>query len=194
MIPTASILTPHKYITTKVVAFIVNFLYNVKAGGDFMNIDLNKLINDIEDNIVVDDVISFDQAMLEGTDLIELKNISLVGSVYKGMLDEIRLSLTITGNMVLPCAVTLKPVDYPFSKVIDVDVYETLVEIDENYQKIDNSIDILPIIWENIVVEIPLRVVSSDAYDSKLEGQGWKLVTEDEDDINPELAKLKDLL
>lgn len=43
-------------------------------------------------------------------------------------------------------------------------------------------------------MEIPMRVVSPDASLEKVEGNGWKLVTEDSEFENPELAKLKDLL
>ena len=45
-------------------------------------------------------------------------------------------------------------------------------------------------------MEIPMKVVSEDAANYKIEGNGWKLITEDDvhEEINPELAKLKDLL
>ena len=41
-----------------------------------------------------------------------------------------------------------------------------------------------------------MKVVSDEAKDVRLEGNGWKLITEkeEEEEINPELAKLKDLL
>ena len=40
-----------------------------------------------------------------------------------------------------------------------------------------------------------MKVVSKDLSDMKTEGNGWKLITEKENTyINPELAKLKDLL
>ena len=67
-------------------------------------------------------------------------------------------------------------------------------EIDENHKKIENSIDILPIIWENILMEIPMKVTSPDAYSVKAEGEGWKFVTDEMDTKNPALEKLKDLL
>ena len=43
-------------------------------------------------------------------------------------------------------------------------------------------------------MEIPIRVVSDDSANLKLEGEGWKLITESEKRLNPELQKLKDLL
>ena len=59
---------------------------------------------------------------------------------------------------------------------------------DKNYR---NSIDIFPIIWENILMEIPMRVVSDEAKDYKIEGEGWKLVTEEEH--SSPFDELKDL-
>ena len=106
------------------------------------------------------------------------------------------LNLHVSGNMILPCAVTLKDVTYPFECQIDGEIDEIMQEIDEFYKKIENSLDIFPIIWENILMEIPMKVVSKDAANYKIEGNGWKLITEDDvhEEINPELAKLKDLL
>ena len=64
----------------------------------------------------------------------------------------------------------------------------------EKYINSKNSLDILPIIWENILMEIPMRVVSEDAEDVALSGDGWKFITGEEKTENSELSKLKDLL
>jgi uncharacterized protein len=54
----------------------------------------------------------------------------------------------------------------------------------------------MPIIWQNIVVEIPMKVVSPNLDNTKLKGDGWELLTEEEkmSEIDPRLEKLKDLL
>lgn len=79
--------------------------------------------------------------------------------------------------MVLPCAITLKPVDYPFSIEFDKSLEEICEETTENLKKDENTLDILPIIWENILMEIPMKVVSKDANTSNLKGDGWEFVT-----------------
>ena len=67
-------------------------------------------------------------------------------------------------------------------------------EIEENDKKIENSIDILPIIWENILMEIPMKVVSEEAKDIELKGDGWRLITDEKrENINPEFQKLNKL-
>ena len=81
--------------------------------------------------------------------------------------------------MVLPCAVTLKPVNHDFNIKISDNLNELLSEIDKNIKKVENLLDIFPIVWENILMEVPMRVVSSDVSDVPLEGNGWKFIKED---------------
>ena len=158
-----------------------------------MNIDIVRLNNDIDKNILIDTTYSFSKEEMQGTDLLKLDNVKIVGELHKNVLGNIVLSAEVSGVMVLPCAVTLKPVDYPFSIVIDDEIEKLYENIEENPINLQNTIDILPIIWENILMEIPMRVVSSDAENVKLSGDGWKLVT-DEDNKNNPLSELMDML
>jgi uncharacterized protein len=169
-------------------------MYNVYAGGDYMVIDLLRLKNNIDETIELDSNIEFSNELLESSELLAMESCHVKGFLSKDTLDEISISLNIDGIMVLPCAITLKPVKYPFNTSIEGNLQAILAEMGEITKKVENSIDILPIIWENVLMEIPLKVVSEDVDTSNLKGEGWKLVTEDADDINPELAKLKDLL
>lgn len=159
-----------------------------------MEFDLTKLNSNIEDYIDVDLDYSFSKEELDGTDLISLDNVKIKGSISKDSIDDFVIDVNVKGTMVLPCSVTLKPVSVPFDINISGNLEEMFKEIDENAKKIVNSIDIFPIIWENILMEIPTKVTSSDVSGTKLSGDGWKFVTEEEGSTNPELAKLKDLL
>jgi uncharacterized protein len=121
----------------------------------------------------------------------------VVGEITKDAIDNIYLNVDVSGTLVLPCAITLKPVDYPFNIKIEGNIDELVEENEKSVKKDENTLDILPIIWENILMEIPMRVVSKGAEEelSNLEGNGWKVITEEDNgEINPELAKLKDLL
>ena len=158
-----------------------------------MNIDIVRLNNDIDKNILIDTTYSFSKEEMEGTDLLKLDDVKIVGELHKNVLGNIVLSVDVSGVMVLPCAITLKPVDYPFSLVIDDEIEKLYENIEEKSTNLQNTIDILPIIWENILMEIPMRVVSPDAEDIKLSGDGWKLVT-DEDNKNNPLSELMDML
>ena len=93
--------------------------------------------------------------------------------------------------MVLGCARTLKDVDYPFS----IDIYEVIDQnSDNNLQIMQNRLDIFPIIWQNILADVPLRVLAPDAKEESLEGDGWRLVSEkdEKEAIDPRLVKLSD--
>lgn len=159
-----------------------------------MDIDITRLKSGIEDYIDVDLTYSFSKEELEGTDLLELNDIKINGIITKDSLDNYSIDLNVDGIMVLPCAITLEPVNYPFNVKISGNLEEMLQEINENSKKIENSIDIFPIIWENILMEIPMKVVSEKAKDIKLEGDGWRLITDGKrDEINPEFAKLSQL-
>lgn len=158
-----------------------------------MIIDITSLKNNstikINENIIVD------KDILEKSNIIELKDSKVMGEIIKDNLNEYILNVIASGIMVLPDSLTLKPVDYEFSTEIEGNIAELLEEINESSKKTEFSIDIFPIIWENILMEIPMRVGGDDSDNIKLEGDGWKLIQErDETSINPEFEKLKELL
>lgn len=158
-----------------------------------MNIDLLRLKNNVDKVIEINEDISFDGFDFSGTDLIDLKDVHVSGNLTKDSMDDICLYLSVSGVMVLPCAITLEEVLHNFSFVVD-DKLENILEELKNDKKIENTIDILPIIWENILMEIPMRVVSPNAKLDNLKGDGWRFVTDEVKSVNPELEKLKDLL
>ena len=160
-----------------------------------MKYDLVRLNNNIDKYISVSETYSFTVDELSGTDLLKLDDVKINGEIFKNSLGNIELSLDVEGVMVLPCAITLKPVNYPFSIEISGEIEELMENFEENSTNFQNSIDILPIIWENILMEIPMRVVSEEAKDSniKMEGNGWKFVTEEEEAKSP-LSELMDYL
>lgn len=158
-----------------------------------MNIELLKLKTNFIKEINIDEPVNFKKELIDDSELIDLKNVYAKGTLKKDSMDDITLYLNVTGKMILPCALTLEEVEHEFEFIIDDKLENILLEV-KNDKKIENTIDILPIIWENILMEIPMRVVSPNAHPEKLEGNGWKFVTEQEGRINPELEKLKDLL
>lgn len=98
--------------------------------------------------------------------------------------------------MVLKCSLTLEPVNYPFNIKINKKLSEIIEENPEIVKNNENTIDIFTIIWENILVEIPMKVVSENAKGFQAEGDGWKFIpnTEESKNINSEFEKLKKLL
>ena len=157
-----------------------------------MQYDLTRLNNNIDKFIPINTTYSFSKEELEGTDLLKLDDVSINGELRKNSLGNIELNVTVDGVMVLPCAITLKPVDYPFSIDITGEINELMEDFSTNFQ---NSIDILPIIWENILMEIPMRVVSPDLDESDYnqQGDGWSFTTKEEENKSP-LSELMDYI
>ena len=149
-----------------------------------MEFDLNSL--NTKPKIIIDTKVTFPKEDLEKAGILDMDEVSVKGEITSNREENI-LNLTIKGKMILPCNLTLEPVDYPFT----LEIEENLNEIIENSQK---TIDILPIIWENILMEIPMKVISPNAKNMKTKGEGWELITDSEEKGNHSLAKLKDLL
>ena len=149
-----------------------------------MEFDLNIL--NVKDQIDINEKISFPKEDLNKAGILDLNEVNI-----KGILDnEYNLHLNIQGKMILPCNLTLEPVDYPFDITLD----ENMTELIKNSKKTQKTIDILPIIWENILMEIPMKIVSPKAKNMKTKGEGWELITDSKSKANNGLAKLKDLL
>jgi len=160
-----------------------------------MNIDITRLKHGIIEYICINESMDVTQFKLENTGILSLKEVNLNGTITKDNLDNYLLDLKISGIMVLPCSLTLKPVDYDFVTEISGNIGDMLEEINEINKKTENSIDIFPIIWENILMEIPIKVTSPDAESEKPSGEGWRLITEDEEvKVSNAFDKLKDLL
>lgn len=148
-----------------------------------MLLDLTKLQNRKENELIFNDVITLDKSLYENTDIRNLSPLDISINIHRFNDFEYNMDLFIKGTMILPCSVTLKDVNYPFEIKTEVKLSNN-TENDEEYVKIiQNNIDIIPIIWQNIVLEIPLKVVSEDISDSIVSGDGWKLIREDESNI-----------
>lgn len=157
-----------------------------------MKIDLTKLMFNNLHRIPVQGEIIIPSEMLENTDIRRISPVKVNGFVSNNE-ENYELDINITGEMVLPCCRTLKDVNYPF----DIHIDEIIDENNDNsLEIIQNSLEIFPIVWQNILVDVPLRVLAPDAKDEPIEGDGWRLITEEtnEEKVDPRLAKLKDYI
>lgn len=158
-------------------------------------IDITKLLTSQVDSILIDETITIPSEYLENTEIRKISDVIVKGKVYYEDL-EYQVSLNIKCDLVLPCSVSLKDVDYK----IDININEIISEDDEKVEKndkiVNNCIDLLSIVWQNILVEIPLRVVSPDVKEENIYKDGWKFITNEEEneEIDPRLSKLKDFL
>ena len=142
-----------------------------------MKIDLTHLYND--GYVCIDGVCDIPKDFFNKTDIIDLKNISVKGNINRDSLNNYIINIIIKGIMVLPCAVTLKPVDYKFEVEVTENFDDFIKKNGKNLENNEKTIDILPIIWENILMEIPIRVVCDDVTDIVTSGDGWDLIVDD---------------
>ena len=151
-------------------------------------------ISNIHDFLQMDEKISIDRTKLSNTGILELQDVKIKGLIYKNNIEDYEIDCEVSGVMVLSDSITNEPINHKFNIKINGDIFELLQEIGKNFKKTEKTIDIFPIIWENILLEVPLKIVNFEFQNRELKGKGWEFVTEDKKEINPALSKLKDLL
>ena len=151
-----------------------------------MLIDLTKIINSNIARISLDGEVKIPDEYLDKSEIIALKNVKLIGELEK-IEDQINITGTLEGTMVLEDSISLEPIDYPFKVEIDE-------EIDDFLEKSINILDITEILWQNIVLEVPLKLTNVENFD-EYHGDGWRLISEDSiENTNNPFKELKDML
>jgi uncharacterized protein len=153
-----------------------------------MYIDLAKVD---EKGVVIDDVVSFDESYIKNTPIQKLDNVKVKGRAYYSVTNEIVFDCHVEGTMVLLDAIDLEPIDYPFS----FDISEVLSELDDEKNENElKTLDIMDVLWQNIVLEVPISIKKDPNKKYDLSGEGWELVDEDKKKLDPRLAPLLELL
>ena len=141
-----------------------------------MDIDLSLLNSNTVDSIDISNTYSIPKSYFENMDVIAIDNVKVDGKITRREDEDMELSLyidaVIDGVMVIPDSISLEPIDYPFH--IE---YNDFCE--ENYKKSENILDIFTFLWENIVLEVPLKYTEEEDL-SKFHGDGWSLRSEDD--------------
>lgn len=123
---------------------------------------------------------------------------------------KVAFHLHISGIFTLPCSRTLEDVEYP----IDIHSIETFLlkplnyEVDEDeeiHEIVGGVIDLKPVVYELVLLEIPIQVFSPEAKEnaSLPSGKDWEVLTEEQliearecekQKVDPRLADLAKLL
>ena len=137
--------------------------------------------------INIDNDVTIPNELIKESTIRRLNNIHFKGCIKKLIDDTYQLEGTISGIMILPDDITLEDYEYNFTSEIEEKIEETSI----NSQK---TLDIIGILWQNILVEIPLKTVNEKNKDLTLEGDGWRLIKEDEvKSSNNPLSSLEEL-
>ena len=152
-----------------------------------MKLDLTKINTGIENNLNINENFEIPKDLYKSSSVIELKNLLLQGKVFKDSTNIATLQATLSGIMVLEDSISLEPIDYEFSCEIDE-------ELEENQEKLENTLDITDILWQNIMLEVPLKLSYVEDFNA-YQGDGWKLVDEDSiKSTNNPFKELKDMM
>ena len=156
-----------------------------------MLIDLSKLNN--SSIINVDEDFTIDLTKYSNNEIKALKNLHVMGTIYYNSSDNLVFDLKLKGIMVLTDTITLEDFNYN----LDLDIMEEYPLnsdfLQVSYEKEQNTLDIIPILWENIVLEVPMRHTKIE--NAEISGEGWSLGTPSKkEEIDPRMAKLATLL
>ena len=133
-----------------------------------MKIDLRKLY--ALNKLSIDEEVVIPEEYYKNAGVRSLSKVKVNGDVTVNYEENIELHLNVSGEFIIPCAITLDDVIVPFNTFIEE-------EIDQNKLNDEFFLDLLDVLWENIVLEIPVRVVKEGVKSEDLHGEGWELVT-----------------
>ena len=161
-------------------------MYNVFAGGDGM-LDLTNWNSQITSKMPLDLEVVLDSDYYQETEIQGLSPIHVNGVIYWNDNDELTADLQITGTMKLLDAIDMQEVDYPFAVTLSEEKIK-------KKKKDQNTLDLNELLWENIVLEIPLKYTKVEDF-SNIQGTGWKLISEeDQKQMNNPFRDLKSKL
>lgn len=140
-----------------------------------MKIDLSVLA--YQDKIDIDEEIVLDNLNLSQSEIKSLSPIKLQAVLTYTADDKIEMNYNAEGTMVIEDAISLKEITYPFT-----------IEESEIFESLQKTIDINEILWQNIILEIPIKYTKEKDL-KKFHGDGWKLISEEEL-VNKPLANL----
>ncbi len=138
-----------------------------------------------QDNSFASEDLDLKGYMPTDEDIIDVENVFVEGTFEIEEDEFYHFDIHIRALLTVACSRSLKPVELP----LDFTVRETFSEDtdDENRQIDGLTIDLSPVIWSNIYLEKPMRVIHPDAEDMSFDEE-----RAEEEKINPQFEKLKD--
>lgn len=158
----------------------------------------NELMLLPNNTVEFDEQFEFDKATIQKIErLNDLRKIQVQGiGRYDHSLQRFYVDMTISGDMIVPCAITLEDVLVPL-EISSTETFafekapnEDAIEVKGEY------VELLPVILQLIVMEIPWKVIK-EGIESYPRGDGWEVLKEEEllkekKEMDPRLAKLKE--
>ena len=105
-----------------------------------------------------------------------LQNVVGKIDIFNDSLSNLKAQVSLKGEMICPCAITVEDVEVPFS--IEDEILLSFEDVEDAYY-IENDLDLDDLAISLILPEVPIKVVKN----AKIEypsGDGWCVMTEDD--------------
>ncbi|MEH7354857.1 YceD family protein [Neobacillus drentensis] len=148
-------------------------------------------------DFMIDETIRVDEIKQDDPTIREVSPMHITG---RGDIDSTKVTfhVKIEGHLILPCSRTLVDVKLPINVettetfLLQGSVYETEEEV---YQVKGDVIDVMPIIREILLLEVPMQVFCEDVESEEAapqSGKDWEVIHEEDQSkkIDPRLAGL----
>ncbi len=151
-----------------------------------MKINLNMLPYKINEEVTIP------ESFYKNTDIKKIDKLKVEGIIKYNSADEVEANLNVKGSMTLVDAITNEPIEYPLNIEIAENIEEFNEDLTKNYEKNQNTLDIIEFLWENIVLEVPIRITNEAGVQKS--GDGWELNGKSNaENIDPRFEKLSEL-
>ena len=104
--------------------------------------DITNVMTNVSNSIEININVDIPKDYLEKTSILELKDVTFVGSISK-VIDYYNIKGLLKGIMILPDDVTLERVSIPFGVEIDTDFGENFETDENNLIIFENNIDLI---------------------------------------------------
>lgn len=160
----------------------------------------SELLQAKDQTIYFDEAIQFDPAVVAKVNhLRKLKDVTVSGDIHYDTNSDLAIAnLDVSGTMVVPCSITLEDVEVDFdTESSEVYSFSKVNENEDIHEAKKDIVELYPVIFQLIVMEIPYKVVKEGLTDYP-KGKGWEVVTEEEytaskkKELDPRLAKLRE--
>ncbi len=134
-----------------------------------MKIDLRKLYG--IGKLDIDEEVEINKDIYSKMNVNKMDKVKVQGIISVNYENNIEIDLDLSGNFIMPCEITGEDVIIPFNTHIEEEILENT--LNDNFY-----LDLSDILWENIVLEIPFKVIKEGAEIKCQQGEGWKLSEE----------------
>lgn len=138
-------------------------------------------------DLIINNIVEKDELLDKR--ILDLKDSKVEGTIHEDDYGNIDINIIFNGTMYIEDSITLDSVPYDFSINIEESLDDLIENYPDSYDNSKNILDLKPILWQNIVLEVPISFTL--VKDANLKGNGWELSGDVlKEDKDPRFEKL----